>query len=91
MESFEIINEEIYNDVAIVTEQDFVDIDQEWQTRSDITIWDNLENSGQKYKCVNDSNLPYYHANCVQVHKRKRSNRTSNSKYILYKLIVLRV
>ena len=90
-ESFEVINEEVYNDVAIVTEQDFVDIDQEWQTRSDITIWDNLENSGQKYKCVNGSNLPYYLTNCIQIHKRKRSNWTLNSKYKLYKLILLRV
>ena len=90
-ESFEVINEEVYNDVAIVTDQDFVDIDQEWQTRSDITIWDNLENSGQKYKCVNGSNLPYYLTNCIQIHKRKRSNRTLNSKYKLYKLILLRV
>ena len=50
-ESFEIIDEEDYSDVATVTERDLPDIEQEWQTRSDITIWDNywgqVETSGK--------------------------------------------
>ena len=37
-ESFEVIDEENCSDIAVVTEQN---IELDWQTRSDITIWDN--------------------------------------------------